>query len=121
MRESDVLNRVKLEAARKGVHLWRNNVGGIYAADGTFFRYGLANESKKINAIIKSADLIGIRPIVITEAMVGLTIGQFISREIKAPDWKYRGTERERAQLAWAELILSLGGDASFATNEGTI
>jgi hypothetical protein len=89
--------------------------------DGAFLRYGLANESSSLNKQIKSADLIGIRPIKITQSMIGFTFGQFISREIKASTWKFAGSDRERAQLRWAELILSYGGDACFANGEGTL
>jgi hypothetical protein len=112
---------VRLEASEKGMRLWRNNVGAAYMDDGSFLRYGLANDSKTINAAIKSADLIGIRPIVITPAWLGSTIGQFVSREIKKPGWRYTGTDRERAQLAWANTINSFGGDAQFATGRGTL
>jgi hypothetical protein len=119
--EASVLNDVRLEAAQKGCHLWRNNNGALYSKDGQFVRFGLANDSEKINKVIKSADLIGIKPILITEAHIGKTIGQFVSRETKKPDWKYTGTERERAQLHWAELITSFGGDACFTTGVGTI
>jgi hypothetical protein len=89
--------------------------------DGNFIRYGLANESKNVNKQIKSADLIGIRAVRIENHMIGLTIGQFVSREIKSASWKYTGTEREQAQLRWAKLIASFGGDACFATAEGTL
>jgi hypothetical protein len=89
--------------------------------DGRWIRYGLANESGKMNNFIKSADLIGIRPIKIRETMVGMIIGQFVSREIKHSNWVYSGTEREIAQMRWVELITGLGGDACFATGEGTL
>jgi hypothetical protein len=112
---------VRVEASEKGMRVWRNNVGAGYMEDGTFLRFGLANDSPAINAKIKSADLIGIRPVVITQAMVGSMIGQFVSREIKKPGWRYAGTDRERAQLAWANLINSFGGDAQFATGRGTL
>lgn len=119
--EAEIQNIVRLEASQKGCRLWRNNVGATYTQKGDFFRYGLANESSSVNKIIKSADLIGIRPVKVTYSMVGFTIGQFMSREIKNSNWKYRGTEREKAQLNWAELILALGGDACFAIGKGTI
>lgn len=119
--ETGILSEIKLEASELGYRLWRNNVGATYTPNGQFIRFGLANDSSQLNKVIKSADLIGIRPILITQAHVGLTIGQFISREIKKPGWKYTGTERERAQLAWAELINSLGGDACFALSRGTL
>jgi hypothetical protein len=119
--EAHIQNIVKLEASKKGCKLWRNNVGAVHSVDGHFMRFGLANESKNVNSVIKSGDLIGIRPVIITPDMIGQTIGQFISREIKKSNWKYTGTEREQAQLRWIKLINSLGGDACFATSEGTL
>lgn len=112
---------VRLEASRLGARLWRNNVGTCQDERGNFIRYGLANDSKKLNAAVKSADLIGIRPVLIQQEHLGTVIGQFISREIKRPGWKFSGSAREAAQLGWADLILSLGGDAGFATGEGTL
>lgn len=119
--EAAVQANVRLEAARKGCRLWRNNVGAGYSEDGSFMRWGLANDSAKVNKVLKSADLIGIRPRVIQPGDVGKLIGQFLSREIKAEGWSYTGTPREVAQLNWCNLINSLGGDASFATSEGSI
>jgi len=118
--EQSIQNLVRLEASDKGARLWRNNVGAI-RTEKSYMRYGLANESTHVNKIVKSADLIGIRPVKITEQHIGCTIGQFLSREIKPQGWKYLGNEREQAQLKWAELVLSLGGDACFAIGEGTI
>lgn len=112
---------VRIEAANKGLRMWRNNVGALVDERGVPVRYGLANDSKKMNELLKSHDLVGIRPIPITQAHVGLILGQFVSREIKEPGWRYTGTEREQAQQRWAILINSLGGDASFATGPGTL
>lgn len=119
--EAALQTMVRLEAANKGMYLWRNNVGAGHLDNGSFLRWGLANESDKINKVFKSADLIGIRPVTITQTMVGQCIGQFVSREMKKADWKYSGTEAEVAQLAWANLILANGGDAGFATGPGTL
>ena len=119
--EAAMQNLVRLEASQKGARLWRNNVGATYTPEGSFIRYGLANESTGVNRLIKSADLIGIKPVVIKPEHIGMVIGQFMSREIKASNWRYTGTDRELAQLKWAELILSLGGDACFAVGQGTI
>lgn len=119
--EAAVQSIVRLEATRVGARLWRNNVGATHTPEGSFIRYGLANESTAVNSRVKSADLIGIRPILITRDHVGCIIGQFLSREVKAGNWRYTGNDRELAQLQWAELILSLGGDAAFATGEGTL
>ena len=119
--ETNVQTRVRLEATKLGMRLWRNNVGGAYTEDGSFFRYGLANDSKKLNDSIKSSDLIGIRPIAIRFEHIGIIMGQFVAREIKHSDWQYVGTDREKAQLKFLELVVSLGGDAAFAKGEGTL
>ena len=119
--ETAVQTRIRLEATRVGSRLWRNNVGGFEPPEGGFVRYGLCNDSKQMNDHIKSSDLIGIKPVVITPPMVGTTIGQFLAREIKPSNWRYTGTKREQAQLRFMELVVSLGGDACFANDEGTL
>lgn len=119
--ESAVQSLVRLEAARKGVRLFRNNVGALIDSRGVPIRYGLANDSKAANAAMKSADLIGWRTIIIEAHMVGQCVAQFVSRECKHVGWHYKGDERERAQLAWAQLVATSGGDAAFCTGEGTL
>jgi hypothetical protein len=112
---------IRLEAGRKRIPLWRNNVGALADKDGRFVRYGLANDSAAVKARIKSGDLIGIRPVTVMPAMTGHVIGQFVSREVKAPGWHYTDTPREQAQLRWIHLVAANGGDACFATGEGTL
>lgn len=119
--EAAVQARVRLEASQKGCRLFRNQVGAMYDATGQFIRFGLANDTHGMNQKIKSGDLIGIRPVLITQAHVGTTIGQFLSRECKNGDWSYKGDDHEIAQMAWAQLIVALGGDAGFANGEGTL
>ena len=119
--EAAVQAAVRLEAARKGVRLFRNNVGALIDSRGVPVRYGLANESKGVNQSIKSADLIGWRPVLIGPQHVGQVIGQFVSRECKKVGWHYTGDDHEQAQLAWAQLVTSGGGDAAFCTGEGTL
>lgn len=119
--ESRVQSLIRLEAADKGIRLWRNNVGAGKTEAGTFVRYGLANDSAAVNLRLKSADLIGIRPVLIRPEHVGHTIGQFVSREVKRGGWVWSGTEREQAQAAWAALVNSTGGDARFAAGVGTL
>jgi len=112
---------VRLEASEKGIKLFRNNVGALQDKGGRLVRYGLGNDSAAMNDVLKSADLCGIRPVVIQAHHVGHTFGQFCCREIKAPGWQYTGADREPAQLAWANLINANGGDAAFATGRGTL
>jgi len=119
--EAYVQSVVRLEAGRKGVRLWRNNVGALLNERGVPVRYGLANDSKRLNEVVKSGDLIGWRPRLITPALVGSTIAQFVSRECKHPGWHYTGTEHEIAQMKWAQLVSADGGDAAFCTGEGSL
>jgi hypothetical protein len=118
--ESRVQSEVRLEAAALGIRLFRNNVGGGKLENGKFMRWGLANDSKALNKVVKSGDLIGIRKIIIEPCHVGRAIGQFVSREIKRGSWQYRGTEEEKAQTRWALFIKSMGGDAAITNGKGS-
>lgn len=120
--ESAIQTNIRLEASRLGIRLWRNNVGVMHDAEaGIYVRYGLANESKQMNEVIKSGDLIGIRPITITPEHVGRVIGQFVSREVKHGKWRYTGTPREVAQLNWINIVNVMGGDGAFCNGEGSL
>jgi len=118
--EEAVQIEVRLEAAALGFPLWRNNVGAYMADNGQLVRYGLANDSKRMNERVKSHDLIACRPKLITESMVGSIIGQFVSREVKEGGWVYTGQGREPAQKKFQDIVLSLGGDAKFTTGKGS-
>jgi hypothetical protein len=116
--------QVRFKAAHAGAMTWRNNVGATPAKCPDCgekqrpVRYGLANDSAKLNAALKSSDLILAIPRLITPAHVGTTIAQFGSVEAKRPGWVFKNTEREQAQAAWHALILRLGGFAAFSTGE---
>lgn len=118
--EAAVQAAVRLEAARAGLRLWRNNVGALKDERGVPIRYGLANDTAQLNKSIKSGDLIGARSVVVTPNMLGRTVAVFTSRECKPAGWSFSGTERETAQLRWIELVNGLGGDASFVTGPGS-
>lgn len=117
MAEVEVAQRVRLAADASGVWLTRNNVGALQDKAGRLVRYGLANESAAQNKRMKSADDIGICPVLITPAHVGQTLGQFVSVEAKRSGWRYSGADREPAQLAWAKHVERLGGRALIVTS----
>lgn len=114
--ESNVQSRVRLAAGEHGMRLWRNNVGVLINEGGTPVRYGLANDTKKLNERLKSHDLIGWRRLLISPAMVGQTIAQFASIECKREGWKYSGDDHEQAQQRWGTLVTTDGGFSRFVT-----
>lgn len=118
--EGAVSNAVRLGAARSGRLLWRNNRGAGKMASGSFVRYGLANDSKALGDAVKSADLIGIEPTLVTQQMVGSTVGLFLSVEVKREGWKYSGTLEECAQMQWKAIVEAKGGRA-YLTNKSSI
>lgn len=118
--ESRQQQLVRLDAAQHGVWLTRNNVGALLDDRGVPVRYGLANETSAMNKVIKSGDLIGIRPVLIGPQHIGMTIGQFVSREVKHETWQWKGDKHELAQQAWANFVIAKGGDACFCTGPGS-
>lgn len=114
--EAAVQSQERLRITRGGGRVFRNNVGALYDRWGTLVRFGLANDTKAMNLSMKSSDLIGVQPVMITQKHVGSIIGQFLALEVKHKGWRYTGNGREPAQLKFHELIVSLGGDARFTT-----
>lgn len=116
MKETAVNDHVRLAAAQNNVDLWRNNVGAVHTDDGRFIRFGLCNESKKQNELIKSSDLVGITPVLITPDMVGQVVGVFTAVETKKSNWNFSlSDKRAVAQKAFHDIVLRAGGYAGFA------
>ncbi|MCH9838635.1 hypothetical protein K0U83_23430 [bacterium] len=112
------------DGARVHGMAWRNNVGATPARckhcgeKQQPVRYGLANDSQRLNEAVKSHDVIGIIPRLIRPQDVGAIVGQFGSIETKRPGWKYTGKNQEQGQANWGALIRKLGGFATFSTGE---
>jgi len=124
--EDEIQARVRVIARQHGAMLYRNNTGVAREVNESgrtrMVRYGLCNDNPELNKKYKSADLIGWRTIIITPEMVGLPFALFTSRECKGEGWRFSGTEREVAQLNWANLVNEAGGDACFvATPDGFV
>jgi hypothetical protein len=114
--EANVQSRVRLAAPAHGMRLFRNNVGVLTNQAGTPVRFGLGNESKRVNDRLKSSDLIGWRRFEIQLQHVGSVIAQFVAFECKAAGWAYRGDEHEEAQQRFLALAIADGGHAKFLT-----
>ncbi len=119
--ESNIQARTRLAATAKHWRLWRNQRGAARTDTGTFIRFGLANDSKAIGDKLKSGDLIGWRPVVITPDMVGRTLAQFVSVECKPEGWRPppldTKNEAAAAQYRWAALVNREGGYAVFVND----
>ena len=104
-----------LASSREHAYLWRNNVGAVTTPGGGQLRYGLCNESKKLNQRFKSSDLIGGTPVTVTADMVGKRVMIFTAVEVKKADWKPGSdTQRERGQLRFINAVRAAGGFGFF-------
>lgn len=116
--EAFAQGQLRIAAGQDGWPLWRNNNIAAETKGGRQVRAGLGNDSKRVSDAIKSSDLIGCKPLVITPQHVGTMQGIFVAVEVKPPEWTHPTNDRERAQEKFISLVLSLGGRAGFATHE---
>lgn len=121
MSETAQQQLIRLESHKRRQPLLRNNNGAAFDENGRMIRYGLGNDSKKLNETFKSSDLIGITPVTIMPHHVGMTFGLFTAREVKPLGWTFEkttGDDRARAvaQRNFGEWVVSFGGLFSFAT-----
>ena len=122
MLESAVQQRTRLELARLGALVYRNNVGACEDKQGRIIRYGLCNESAQMNRALKSSDLIGVTPVLIQPHHVGRTLGVFTEIECKHSDWHMTPSDaRAQAQQRFIELIRSVGGIGGFVTDPAQV
>lgn len=118
MNESSIQQRILLEAAQCGAWLGRNNVGACMDDRGRMIRYGLANESERINRVFKSSDLIGFRQMLIMPEHVGRIVAVFSAIECKRSDWKFsERDDRAVAQLRFIDHVRNAGGFAGFCND----
>lgn len=108
--EAKVVHDCRLAADQLGGVLWRNNSGATFDQNGRMIRYGLGNDSKKLNRDYKSSDLVGIAP-----------GGRFWAAECKPPNWRGIGNEREHAQANFGRHVVAMGGLFTFATHPAHI
>lgn len=108
--ETAASNLIRLECAKHGIQLWRNNRGAAIDQRGVPVRYGLLNDSAALNKKIKSSDLIGLT-----------RRGQFVAVEVKAPGWSGSMDGHTKAQEEFLALVRAHGGIGLFATEPGAV
>lgn len=117
--ENTVQQELQIAAMHHTCTLMRNNSGCLKDAEGRLVRFGLGNISKQKNDEIKSSDLLGITKVVITQEMVGRTIGVFTAVEVKKEAWNpdKKLDKREKAQNNFINWVKSMGGFAGFCNS----
>jgi hypothetical protein len=101
--ETIIQNKCLLDLSElPGVRVWRNNTGTLRDINGRPVKYGL----------VGSGDILGIRVVKITPDMVGKSIGQFLSVEIKVP-----GKTQSKNQEKFETMVLAHGGLYAVATS----
>lgn len=116
MKETAVSSHIRLDAARRGCWLGRNNSGGFYDQKNNFVRYGLGGF--KDTDEMKSSDYIGYTPVLITPDMVGQILAVITAVEVKPSDWKFNISDKRCLhQKNFIDMVQEAGGYAGFATN----
>lgn len=119
---SETTNQAAIRAAltAQGYRLWRNNRGALRDKRGVPVRYGLGNDSDALDKVLKSSDLIGWRPVVVTPDMVGQTVALFVTIEAKPDGWTMPVYARDTdyahaaAQKRWIDMVVREGGEGGF-------
>lgn len=112
MSEKTILNKFQLLASKLGHRLWRNNSGSAWQGQAERLKNGdvLIKNPRLINfsLALGSSDLIGGTQVVVTPEMVGHKIFVFTAIEIKC-----KATKTTDEQLAFRDMVVSLGGIAT--------
>lgn len=118
--EEATQSRLRVIAPSLASHLWRNNNGVMEDGD-RYIRFGLANDSKKLNDVFKSSDLIGITQMRIGPQHFGRTVGIFTAIEVKHPRWVTPENDRDEAQSNYLQHVNANGGLGFFCTHPGQL
>lgn len=100
MNETAIMQRIRgvMNDRTSPCRLFRNNTGELEDKHGRWVKFGLA---------VGSADLIGIEKRLITQPMVGQTVGVFLSVEVKTSTGRLSDEQK-----AWMSMIKGFGGEA---------
>lgn len=114
--EAQLLSEVRIQAPKYGSFLMRNN-SGVFVNQKTNrpIRFGLGNDSSRLNSKFKSSDLIGITP---RRCECGRIHGIFTALEIKKPKWKFdKNNNVHVGQNNFLNKIRENGGLCAFITS----
>jgi hypothetical protein len=125
--EGAIIARVLIEATRKGWRLFRNSVGMAWQGriteeqtmvdkNGAPVHVVELAAARRVNYGLArgSSDLVGWRPLVITEDMVGQTVAQFVSVECKTKAYSRTTDEQD----IWLGQVAQSGGAAYLAREQ---
>jgi hypothetical protein len=116
MNETELRKRIQLELSHGPCRLFRNNVGqawlgrSVMRHDGSVIIH--APQRVSYGLAVGSGDLIGWRALKITPEMVGATIAQFVSLEVKVGAGRYGAGQKE-----WADAVTVAGGVGAFVNS----
>ena len=105
--ETNIMNKIMLKMSKNGYLPWRNNVGVFKSMDG--------NQTIRIGQV-GSSDIMAIKPTVITQDMVGQTIGVFVAVEVKTENGR-----QSEPQKKWQTAVEKLGVNYILARSEDDI
>ena len=118
--EAAVQAAARLYYDRLGYRLGRNNSGALTDKTGRLVRYGLWNESAALNDTLKTPDLVGWKPTLVTPDMVGDVVALFVGLEVKEEGWtpapptNQAVYKREQAQRRFLDMVRADGGIGEF-------
>lgn len=115
--EGAVQAQLRVTAPKYTHSLWRNNKGAMQDKTGRLIRYGLGHDSKRLDDVWKSSDLIGITRIPVMPHHVGTVLGVFCAVEVKEPGWKGPKDAHENAQASFLATVNAMGGIGMFASS----
>lgn len=106
--EGNIQRRIMLAASAASMTTWRNNTGTAWRGETHHGSHKgekaliLTNYRPVHFGLCKgSADLIGLKPTIITSAHIGASMAQFVAIEVKAP--KGRLSEQQKNFLRFVE------------------
>ena len=104
--ETKIQNKIMMEMSKKGYLVWRNHVGLFKTMDGRTVNIGIKG----------SADLMAVKPTVITPDMVGQTVAVFVAVEVKTATGR-----QSEPQKKWQNAVEKLGVKYIIARSENDI